>query len=214
MTKQMSAPNPTATAGAARAASGSGRSTSGASQDLSTLEAAVTALGDAEAALPAALGNGTHPALDGLEVVDFLPDAYFITDAAGVVLYANRASSTLLGHARTYGMGKPLTSLVMAADQARFRTRLAALQALTGNWVREWEQRLRPRGSQPETVVTIRAAPRRDRAGTLVGFQWLMRDRTPEYLLKAEATEREQALRDQIAQLTATLRLHERLNSG
>jgi hypothetical protein len=60
-------------------------------------------------------------------------------------------------------------------------------------------------------VVSVRVGPWWDAAGTLVGYQWLWRDRTPEHEAATQAAAQEQALREQLAQLTAVTRLQQQL---
>lgn len=205
----MNAHNGTITAGG-RIRTPAARRTLG--QSESRLALAVDALSDAAATLPAAVGvEPLAPRSPAEEVVAMLADASFVTDRAGEVQYANRASSRLLGHARAYGLGKPLAALVLAEEQPCFRERLAALQTQPGWWAQEWEQRLRPTRARQEVVADLRVAPRRDSAGVLVGLHWLLRDRTPERTAEIEAATREQALRDQVAQLTATTRVQAQL---
>lgn len=47
-----------------------------------------------------------------VELFDCAPDAYLVTDPAGIVLQANHAVSKLVGFARRYTLGKPLTALI------------------------------------------------------------------------------------------------------
>jgi PAS domain S-box-containing protein len=153
----------------------------------------------------------THPD-EGL--VDFLPDAYLVTDRDGVILEANAAVSALVGYARTYVRGKPLTALLPPAAVPAVLQQLQQLQQAPPaprDRPRSFESQLRAHRRGPPPTVRIWLAPRRDAAGTLVGWRWLLRDVTTETTQAAQLAEVDaahaQALRTRTMELEATVRL-------
>jgi PAS domain S-box-containing protein len=146
------------------------------------------------------------------ELFDFAPDAYFLTDAKGVIREANHAVSSLVGFARRYVVGKPLAAFVAPGEQPDFQTRLARLRSAGGSGVQEWEQRLRPRRRQQELVAAIRAAPIRDAGGRLTGIRWMLRDvtehRQTEDELRRASAELERRVRERTAQLESANRVN------
>ncbi|HEV2149256.1 MAG TPA: PAS domain S-box protein [Longimicrobiaceae bacterium] len=115
------------------------------------------------------------------------PDAYLVTDCAGVIREANRAAAALLGVAETRLAGKPLALFVDAEHRRDFRARLA--QHPAGGGVQEWEFRIRSRGSEAvDASCTVGLI--RDRAGGVEGLRWLLRDVTERRRLETERAAR------------------------
>lgn len=146
------------------------------------LDAALGELGVAEQELRqqnAALGE----ALEALEaerrryqeLFEFAPDAYFVTDEAGIIREANRAASVLLNVPQKFLVGKPLVDFVPTDDRPAFRSELLALEHRSP--LQEWEVRLQPRHGRPfPGAVTV--AEIRDLEGRPVGRRWQIRDLT------------------------------------
>jgi PAS domain S-box-containing protein len=111
------------------------------------------------------------------ELFDGVPEAYLVTDLAGLILEANRAAATLfhLDHVQLHGL--PLAVLMARESRPSFRTQLAWLR--NGAEVREWVLRVQPRHRSAIPVV-CQVAPARDFQGQLTGFRWLLRDLTPQ----------------------------------
>jgi PAS domain S-box-containing protein len=141
------------------------------------------------------------------ELFDFAPDAYFLTDANGVIREANHAVSSLVGFARRYVINKPLSAFVASGDQHDFQTRLLRMQTSGVTGVQEWEQRLRPRRRDHELVAAVRVGPIRDRQGRLIGLRWMLRDITERNQLENDlhrlTAELERRVRERTAQLEA-----------
>ncbi len=147
------------------------------------------------------------------ELFDFAPDAYLVTDPAGVIQEANQATSALVGYARTYVLGKPLSALLDPGATAMFATKLTALRQSTDERPQTWELTLRPRRTGSPVVTSARVAPIRTGDGTLTGFRWLLRDMTEQRataaaLVEMQATQAQQ-LRTRTMELEAVLRIHE-----
>jgi PAS domain S-box-containing protein len=148
------------------------------------------------------------------DLVAFLPDAYLVTDPDGVILEANAAVSGLIGSARTYVRGKPLTALLQPAAVPAVLQQLQQLQQAPPaprDRPRRFESQLRARRRGPPPTVRIWLAPLCDAAGTLVGWRWLLRDITTETAQAAQLAEVDaahaQALRTRTMELEATVRL-------
>ena len=144
---------------------------------------------------------------DGL--ADFLPDAYLVTDADGVVREANRAFAGLIGHARTYALGKPLAAYVHPPAREAFLARLA--RAGAGGPAQAFETHLRGHRALPFVEVRVWLGPVRDADGAPVGLRWLLRDVTEENATAARLAQMEaahaQELRTRTMELEAACRM-------
>ncbi len=102
-----------------------------------------------------------------LDLFDFAPEGYLVTDMNGIIQEANRAVSTLLSVPQTFLIGKPLTVFVTEENLRDFRTQLSLLPTL--EHLEGWEITLRPRDGEPfpaaVTVATV--AGSRDKAPCL-----------------------------------------------
>lgn len=92
-----------------------------------------------------------------LELFDFAPEGYLVTDLNGKILEANRAASTLLSVPQTFLVGKPLSVYIKEEDSKPFRTQLNRLPTL--KHLENWEITLQPRDGKPFraafTVTTV-----------------------------------------------------------
>ncbi len=92
-----------------------------------------------------------------LELFDFAPEGYVVTDLNGTIQQANRAVSTLLSVPQRFLPGKPLTIFVCEEELKAFRTQLARFPDLER--LEDWEISLRPRERSPFpaaiTVTTV-----------------------------------------------------------
>ena len=175
------------------------------SESLDTLDLALEELGVAEEELRQQ-NDALQSAQDALELeraryqelFESAPDAYLVTDAAGIVRELNQAAVTLLRTSTTFALGKPLVIFVGEEDRRRFRSYVTALAAgARQEWV---ELRLKPRAGEAVTVE-MRVAARRDLRGRTEELRWIARD----------ISERKRAERH-LASLNAELelRVHER----
>lgn len=108
-----------------------------------------------------------------VDLFNFAPDAYLVTDLYGVILEANQAAGELLGTAPYFLAGKPLANFVAMSDRLAFRgglNRLAKVGRRDG-----WSVRLRPR-SESEFAAAMTAAVVRDLDGTPTSLRWLIRE--------------------------------------
>ena len=123
----------------------------------------------------------------------YAPDAYLLTDLAGIIREANHSAAHLLGVQPRFLVGKTLVSFVAAEDRPRLRAEI-------GRWrsepaAKSLELRLQPRGGEPFdaslTLSVARGGPR-DKA---FGFRWLVRDISAQRQLTDELRLREEEAR-------------------
>ncbi len=125
-----------------------------------------------------------------LELFDFAPDVYLVTDPLGLIQEANRATSRLLGVQRDLLVGKPLGVFVAEEDRQAFTRLLFCLKRGEETEREEWELTLQPREGPP-LPAALTVAPAHDAEGEVVGLRWLLRDITS----SKRAQEREQLLK-------------------
>jgi PAS domain S-box-containing protein len=108
-----------------------------------------------------------------LELFDFAPEGYLVTDLNGKIQEANRAASTLLSVPQTFLVGKPLSVYIKEEDLKTFRAQLNRLPTL--KHLENWEITLQPRDGKPFptafTVTTV-AGPN----GDLPSLRWMIHD--------------------------------------
>lgn len=109
------------------------------------------------------------------DLFDFAPDAYLVTDVAGIIREANRAAATLLNISQRFLVGKPLSTFVTENERHAFRSQLNLLQQ--AEQVQEWAVRLSPRNCAPCKAV-LRVATVRDREGKPVTLRISVREVT------------------------------------
>lgn len=140
------------------------------------------------------------------ELFELAPDAYFVTDAAGIVREANGAAARLLGVPASRLMGKPLAQFVAAGEHRRFRstiTRLAAGEKPHGADT-EWMVTLKPRHSEAvEAACTVAAV--HDSSGHLLSLRWLLRDVTARRRAEGDVRALNAQLEQRVQERTAAL---------
>ena len=107
------------------------------------------------------------------ELFDFAPDAYFITDARGVIREANIAATQLLGVRAQFLTGKSLPGFFDEPARKVYRHQLDQLCGSERS--DDWEISLQPRHGSPTAVsVSIGRIARND--DRVVGYRWVVRD--------------------------------------
>jgi PAS domain S-box-containing protein len=112
------------------------------------------------------------------DLFEFAPSGYLITDAEGVILETNHAARELV-HVTgpRFLVGKPIVTLVTAADRPRLHKQLSDLQRGEPAWHQTLRFQPRPEGSPPRTAdVTV--VPFRDLETREPRLRWQLRDVT------------------------------------
>ncbi len=145
------------------------------------------------------------------ELFEFAPDAYFVTDLAGIVHLANRFAARLFRVPPSFLPGKALATYVVNADRPRFRTLLSTLQ---GDETGVGQFRMQPREGPPiEVELTYSMAE--SAGGNPAGIRWMVRDVTEQLRMARQVgrlnTELESRIAERTADLTAAQRLSQEL---
>jgi PAS domain S-box-containing protein len=125
-----------------------------------------------------------------LDLFEFAPDGYLVTDLQGLIRAANRAAAALLGVSQEMLAGKPLGLYLDDADRRNFQHLLRRMaderpQEKVRN--AEWEMHVRPRNG-PAFPAALTVAPTYDAKEGLAEVRWLLRDITASK--RAEGRER------------------------
>lgn len=128
------------------------------------------------------------------DLAEFLPEAYLVTDAEGIVHATNQAASQLFGKHSTSLCGRPMADLLVPADRARFRTRFRRLIAgRATSTPTDWTIRLlRVDGSETEAHATVRVV--RSEPDRVSFVRWLIEPLGKGEVEKADAEASSQAL--------------------
>jgi PAS domain S-box-containing protein len=104
------------------------------------------------------------------DLFDLAPDAYLVTDVAGIIKEANYVAAALLSVRQKFLVGKPFILFIAESDRQTFMKQLANLQQ-----VQDWEVDLKLRGG---TVfpASIKMVAMYDSEGQRIGWRWLLRD--------------------------------------
>ncbi len=129
------------------------------------------------------------------EVFELAPDGYVLTDPNGLISNANHAAAALLGVRREFLIGKPLQLFIAETDHARLDEQLAAWRGAEAGSagvrrpaiVRGQIQLRVYKGAPFPADFTL--SPAYGEPGRIVGFRWMLRDRS-------ELTQAAQALRE------------------
>lgn len=109
-----------------------------------------------------------------VELFEYAPVPYVVTDEAGVIREANRAAADLLRVEARALRGKPLVLFVGGDEVKDFRRRMALAAALRSR-IDEWEAALVPRGGEPVAVeCSVQGVPAR--GGDPAGLRWVIHD--------------------------------------
>jgi PAS domain S-box-containing protein len=145
------------------------------------------------------------------QLFHYAPDAYLLTDLAGIVREANWSAARLLNVQPQFMPGKAIVSLVAPEDRARIRAEL-------GRWQSEptpksLEVRLQPRRGEPFDAAITLSVARGGSRDTAIGFRWLVRDISAQRQLTEELRMREEAARREEAASEAGARHVQKLES-
>jgi PAS domain S-box-containing protein len=137
-----------------------------------------------------------------LDLFDFAPDGYIVTDTMGKIREANRAAAKLLNVPQQFLVGKPLVNYIPYEQRQAFRTQLDKLYQ---KQFQEWELTICPREKIAfDAAVTVSTID--DTSGNPTGWRWLIRDITARK--QAEAKIRAMQLQNLQLEEAAKLRAH------
>ena len=136
------------------------------------------------------------------ELFEEVPDAYFVTDAKGLIQEVNLAATTLLNISKSFLLGKLLEIYVLEKEIIAFHLKLTHLRdhAEIPDWkMQEWEVNLRPSNRTP-IIAAVKVVAVRNQQGKLVGLRWLLRDISESKRTQAKLQWTEQAMRQALAE--------------
>lgn len=135
-----------------------------------------------------------------LDLFEDAPDAYIITDEAGVVREANHAAERLLQIDRIRLRGKPLAALVDGEFRRAFRLMLDLRCGAPENI--EFDTTIRPRDGDP---INVAVRIRRAQGPRAPELRWILRDVTPQRRAEAELRQINAALETRVVERTVAL---------
>ncbi len=142
------------------------------------------------------------------ELFDLAPDAYIVTNLAGIIDEANLSASRLLGITREFLIGKALAAYVADDDRVRFRSLLGSPG---GGATRPLPFRLRTRGGA-NLHVELTYSIMDDARGAPVGFRWILRDVTEQERLARQIRSLNAELESRVAERTGALQAAQELS--
>lgn len=112
-----------------------------------------------------------------MDLFDFAPDGYLVTDTKGIILEANRAASHQLQVSKQFLQSKPLVNFIPQEERLAFRSQLQLLQLRDKEVLHEWEICMLSReGNKFDCSLSVTTV--QDWQGNPIGWRWLMRDIT------------------------------------
>jgi PAS domain S-box-containing protein len=122
------------------------------------------------------------------ELFDFAPDAYLVTNLAGMIQEANGTAAELLQTPQDLLVDQSFLSFVAQSQREPFSSWLAKLQGGGAERVMEWEVTIQRRDGSA-IPVSLRVGVFDEPATALSGLRWLLRDITGRKRLEAEQTQ-------------------------
>jgi PAS domain S-box-containing protein len=137
-----------------------------------------------------------------LELFEFAPDGYLVTDAKGMIQEANRAARALLKEHRKSLAGKPLQLYIEEGQRPAFCAQIMRLKRCSDERMPGRTYRFRP-ASGACLDVQLSVAATRTPKGRLTHLRWLMRDITAYKRAEEEIKTAHAALERNREELTA-----------
>jgi PAS domain S-box-containing protein len=136
------------------------------------------------------------------ELFEFAPDAYLVTDPAGIIQDVNFAATVLFGCPKEFVRSKPLPFYLSPGSRHGFFARLARLSTNRETSL-SWEVYLQPPRSPP-LYVQLSATAIAGPEGTPTGLRWLIRDITARRMTE-EALRAEKAFNESLIETAQAL---------
>ncbi|HEY1951588.1 MAG TPA: ATP-binding protein [Gemmatimonadaceae bacterium] len=108
-----------------------------------------------------------------LDLFDFAPDPYIVTDRAGIIREANHACAQLLGVERDFLIGKPLFNYFEEPARRAYRQQLDRLCG--AERLDDWELEVKPR-NRDGLPVSVSLARLTGKDNATCGHRWILRD--------------------------------------
>ncbi len=143
------------------------------------------------------------------ELFDLAPDAYVVTNLAGIIDEANLSASRLLGIAREFLIGKALAAYIATEDRVRFRSLLNTRDR--GGSSRPLAFGIRARGG-PNLHAELTYSIIDDHRGTPTGFRWIVRDVTEQERMARQIRSLNSELESRVAEGTGALHAAQELS--
>jgi PAS domain S-box-containing protein len=144
-----------------------------------------------------------------LELFEFAPDGYCVTDPRGVILEANRAMSDLLHHPVDNAIGKLLVVFVARDRRREVRSFIAKVlqprSDASSHFPVVWQMEFPLRCHNPISV-SVRCSLSQSHAGERPRLLWLIRDITEQKRAEEIVQENRQSLECAVEQKTGELR--------
>jgi PAS domain S-box-containing protein len=163
---------------------------------LAELQASLEELRRQNDELAAAQRTIEHERQRYRDLFEFAPDAYVVTDTAGMIREVNRAAADLFGIAQHAVVGKPLVLYLAPASRSAFYALLR--RGPQGEGMQTWEAVVQPRNRGP-VPVSVRMARIQDFDETSHTLRWVLRDIT-EQIEARDAADRHAAVLEQIVE--------------
>ena len=139
------------------------------------------------------------------ELFDFAPDGYFVTDANGDIVNANRAATLMFG---SQPISQNLEKFVYSSYREQFQRLLGQLQR--GQNIKSFDFRMQFPTGQPFdasfTIISIRAPL----DGQVIGMRWWIQDITQRKQEVEKLRQSHQRLEIRVAEMNAKLNLMDR----
>jgi PAS domain S-box-containing protein len=146
------------------------------------------------------------------ELFQLAPDAYIVTNLAGIIAESNESASRLLGIQTQFLDGKALAAYVESEDRPRFRALLSAPDRSDGGRTTSFRLRTR-QGLRLHAEMTYSLVE--DINGEPTGFRWQIRDVTEQerlaHQIRTLNAELESRVRERTADLQSVQQLSEDL---
>lgn len=136
-----------------------------------------------------------------VELFEYAPDGYLVTDVNGTIREANVQAAAMLKYTSANLRGKPLVARIAPEDRRALLDELVALSRGVGKQRMSW--RIQPRG-RPPIDADFSASPVRDSAGKVVSIRWLIRDMTATKRAQQQLLDLQARLRTLATELTRT----------
>jgi PAS domain S-box-containing protein len=142
------------------------------------------------------------------ELFDLAPDAYLVTNLAGIIDEANLSASRLLGIAREFLIGKALAAYIATEDRVRFRSLLSTRDR---GGSRPLAFRIRTRGGA-NLHVELTYSVLDDERGKPTGFRWIVRDVSEQERMARQIRSLNTELESRVAERTGALHAAQELS--